>query len=206
MQLVHLAYQDEQWLLWLEGEPSEQEDKETPFGGSEKDLKEFWSRFWQSEEDAETTESLFWPSPNLQNYTFYLPSVQGEPVQSEFFLCSVNQDKATRTSFSVLALTISSQEAQGICKAASEQARLVTGFRAAPELCAWHQLFEFSSQLALGGSYLPSLEKNDKKEWASSWLPMPSPPHQPCRSSRAQPPHPPQPVPPPSAPARHAPR
>ncbi len=165
MQLVHLAYQDEQWLLWLEGEPSEQEDKETPFGGSEKDLKEFWSRFWQSEEDAETTESLFWPSPNLQNYTFYLPSVQGEPVQSEFFLCSVNQDKATRTSFSVLALTISSQEAQGICKAASEQARLVTGFRAAPELCAWHQLFEFSSQLALGGSYLPSLEKNDKKEW-----------------------------------------
>ena len=72
MQLVHLAYQDEQWLLWLEGEPSEQEDKETPFGGSEKDLKEFWSRFWQSEEDAETTESLFWPSPNLQNYTFYL--------------------------------------------------------------------------------------------------------------------------------------
>ena len=174
VQLVHLAYQEDQWLLWLEGEPSEEDDKVTPFGGSEKELEEFWSRFWQSEEDAETTESLFWPSPNLKKYNFYLPSIQGEPVQSEFFLCSINQDKVTRTPFSVMALAISSQEAQAICKAASEQARLVTGFRAAPELCAWNQLFEFSSQLALGGSYLPSLEKNEKKEWASSWLPMPS--------------------------------
>lgn len=176
MQLVHLAYQDERWWLWLEGEPQEVESRalgEYPFSGSEVNLEEFWRRFWQSEEDGEMTESLFWPAPKSEKREFRLPVIQGEPIPSEFFVCTVSEENVELRPYWVDALPILSGEAVAICQSASENRRLLPGFRAASELLAWHGIFRLCDQFMHHGSYLPTMEKIDKK-WYSAWRPMPS--------------------------------
>lgn len=176
MQLVHLTYQDERWWLWLEGEPQEVESREPgeyPFSGNELNLEEFWRRFWQSEEDGEMTESLFWPAPKSERREFRLPVIQGEPIPSEFFVCTISEENVELRPYGVEALPILPGEAVAICQNASENRRLLPGFRAAPELLAWHGIFQLCDQFIHRGSYLPTVEKIEDK-WYSAWRPMPS--------------------------------
>lgn len=176
MQLVHLTYQEQQWWLWLEGEPQELDSYdagECPFSGNEQNLEEFWRRFWQSAEDGESTESLFWPSPKVEKRSLRLPTIGGDPIPSEFFVCTISKEKVEMVSCMVSALPILPSEAVAICQGASENLRLLQGFRAAPELLAWHGLFNLCNQLVHQGGYLPTLEKREN-QWHSAWRPMPS--------------------------------
>lgn len=174
MQLVHIAYQNEKWWLWLEGEFQDLAEDLYPFGGDQQSLEEFWSGFWRAaEEGNEMNESLFWPAPKAEVRSFRLPTLDGEPLPSDFFVCAMSEEKLTLKSYGVAALPILPSEALAICQEASENHRLLPGFRAGPELEFWHGLFGLCDQLVHQGGYLPAIEKK-QKQWYSCWRPMPS--------------------------------
>jgi Superfamily II DNA/RNA helicases, SNF2 family len=176
VRLVHLAYQDRCWWLWLEVELPEEEvhsPEAYPFGGDEQDLEEFWRLFWQSEEDGEITESLFWPPRPVEKRSFRLPSQEGKPIPSEFFVGTVEDETVELSDFIVKALPVEASEAVAICESAAKNRRILRGFRGASELLAWHGIFALCNQFVYQGGYLPAVEKNEEN-WYSCWRPMPS--------------------------------